>query len=62
MHKKTEAITKLQHPKTFRQLKIFMVSVHHLKKFIPDLAQLCTPLRPLLFTASKFHFACSKKP
>ena len=47
MHKKTDVITKLQHPKTFKQLKSFMRSVHHLNKFIPNLAQLCTQLRPL---------------
>ena len=56
IHKKTEAITNLQHPKTFKQLKSFMGSIHHLNKFIPNLAQLCTPLRPLLSSSSKFHF------
>ena len=33
MHKKTDAITKIQHPKTFKQLKSFMGSDHHLNKF-----------------------------
>ena len=47
MHKKTDADTKLQHPKTFKQLKSFTGSVHQQNKFIPNLAQLCTPLKPL---------------
>ena len=33
-----------------------MGSTHHLNKFIPNLAQLCTPLRPLLSTTNKFNF------
>ena len=56
MHKKTDAITKLHHPTTFKQLKSFMGSVHHLNKFIPNLAQLCAPLRPLLSSSSKIHY------
>ena len=61
MHKKTEAITNLQHPKTFKQLKSFMGSIHHLNKFIPNLAQLCTPLRPLLSSSSKFHYVWNQE-
>ena len=61
MHNKTDAITKLQHPKTFKQLKIFMGSVQHLNKFIQNLAQICTPLKPLLSTASELHFAWEEK-
>ena len=38
MQKKTDAIVSLQHPKTFKQLKSFMGSIHHLNKFIPNLA------------------------
>ena len=48
MQKKNDAIVTLHHPKTFKQLKIFMGSVHHLNNFKPNLAQLCTPLRALL--------------
>ena len=33
-----------------------MASIHHLKKFIPILAQLCSRLCPLLSTANKYHF------
>ena len=50
MQKKTVAYINLKHPKTFEQLKSFMGSIHHLIRFIPNLAQLCTPLRPLLST------------
>ena len=56
MKKKADAIAKLQHQKTFKQLKSFMGSIHHLNKFIPNLAQLCTPLRPLLSTTNQFLF------
>ena len=56
MQKKTVAKVNLQHPKTFKQLKSFMESIHHLNKFIPNLAQLCTPLQPLLSTTNKFNF------
>ena len=45
---KTEAITKLDNPKTLKQLRLFLGSVHHLTKFIPNLAKLSEPLRPLL--------------
>ena len=45
---KTEAITKLDNPKTLKQLRSFLGSVHHLTKFIPNLAKLSEPLRPLL--------------
>ena len=46
--KKTEAIEKLSAPKTFKQLKSFMGSIHHLTRYIPNLAQAATALRPLL--------------
>ena len=46
--KKTEAIEKLSAPKTFKQLKSFMGSIHHLTRYIPNLAQAATVLRPLL--------------
>ena len=34
--KKTEAIEKLLPPKTFKQLKRFMGSIHHLTRYIPN--------------------------
>ena len=45
---KTEAIMKLENPKTLKQLRLFLGSVNHLTKFIPNLAELSEPLRPLL--------------
>ena len=56
MQRKTDAIVQLNHPKTFKQLKCFMGSIYHINKFIPNLAQLCTPLRPLLSNDNKYHF------
>ena len=56
MQKKTDALVNLHQPKTFKQLKSFMGPVHHLNKFIPNLAQLCTPLRPLPSATNKFNF------
>ena len=46
--KKTEAKEKLSPPKTFKQLKNFMGSIHHLTRYIPNLAQTAAALRPLL--------------
>ena len=51
--KKTEAIVKLSPPKTFKQLKSFMGSIHHLTGYIPNLAQTAAALRPLLKNAEK---------
>ena len=56
MQKKTDAIVNLQHPKTFKKLRNFMVTIHHLNKFFPNLAQWRTSLRPLLSTTNKFNF------
>ena len=56
MQKKTDALINLPYPETFKQLKSFMGSIHQLSKIIPNLAQLCNPLRPLLSTTNKFNF------
>ena len=45
---KTEALLKLEPPKTLKQLRSFMGSIHHLTKFIPNLTKISEPLRPLL--------------
>ena len=37
-----------------KQLRSFLGSVHHLSKFIPNLAKICHPLRPLLKKNEKF--------
>ena len=39
---------KLDNPKTLKQFRSFLGSVHHLTNFIPNLAELSKPLRPLL--------------
>ena len=46
--RKTDAIIQLENPKTLKQLRSFMGSIHHLVKFIPNPATLSAPLRPLL--------------
>ena len=37
-----------------KQIRSFLGSVHHLSKFIPNLAKICHPLRPLLKKNEKF--------
>ena len=51
---KTDAIGKLLAPTNLKKLRSFMGSVHHLKKFIPNLSQLCYLLRPLLKKITNF--------
>ena len=45
---KTAAIAEIKAPKTVKQLRSFLGSVHQLSNFIPNLAKICHPLRPLL--------------
>ena len=45
---KTDAIKKLSSPSNLKKIRSPMGSVHHLGKSIPNLSQLCFPLRPLL--------------
>ena len=45
---KTDAIIQLENPKTLKQLRSFMGSIHHLIRFIPKLATLSAPIRLLL--------------
>ena len=51
---KTDAIEKLSSSTNLKKLRSFMRSVHHLGKFIPNLSQLCYPLRSLLKKNTKF--------
>ena len=51
---KTAAILALETPKTLKKLRSFLGSVHYIGKFIPNLAQISHPLRPLLKKTSKF--------
>ena len=50
---KTEAVIKLDPPKTIKQPRSLMGSIHHLHKFIPNLSHLSAPLRPLLSQKEK---------
>ena len=51
---KTDSIGKLSAPSNLKKLRFFMGSDHQLGKFIPNLSQLCYPLRPLLKKNLKF--------
>ena len=51
---KTQAIINLKPPKTHKQLKSFLGSVHHLTKFVPNLATLCRGFRDLLQKDTKY--------
>ena len=60
--RKTDAIIQLENPKTLKQLRSFMGSIHHLIKFIPKLATLSAPIRPLLSSpASKKKIQWNEK-
>ena len=54
LESKTEAILNLSALKNLKQLRSFLGSVHYLGKFIPNLSQLCHPLRPLHKKNTKF--------
>ena len=47
LESKTAAILTLSAPQNLKQLRFFLCSIHYLGKFIPNLSQLCHPLRPL---------------
>ena len=66
LESKTSAILALEAPKTLKKLRSFLGSVHYIGKFIPNLAQIDHPLRPLLRKSSKFiwtaeHENCFKE-
>ena len=52
--RKTQAIEDLKNPKSRKQLKSLMGSLHSLHKFLPKLAELSAPLRPLLSQNNDF--------
>ena len=54
LERKTAAQLSLEAPKTLKKLRSFLGSVHYIGKFIPNLAQISQPLRPLLTKSSKF--------
>ena len=41
-------MAEIKAPEKLKQLRSFLGSVHHLSKFIPNLAKICQPLWPLL--------------
>ena len=47
-NKKTDSIQNLEPPKTLKQLRSLMGSIHQLIKFIPNLASRLDPIRSLL--------------
>ena len=53
---KTEAIQNLKSPNRCKQLKSFLGSVHHLTKFVPNLAIHCRVFRDLLKKDNKYHW------
>ena len=53
--KKTKAISEMDQPHTLKQLRSIMGSIHHMKKFIPNLAELTAPLRSLLSTKNSIN-------
>ena len=48
LESRTAAILSLPAPNNLKQLQSFLGSVHYIGKFIPNLSQLCHPLRPLI--------------
>ena len=54
LENKRAPILALEAPKTLKKLRSFLGSVHYIGKFIPNLAQISHPLRPLLKKTSKF--------
>ena len=54
LQNKTAAILAIPPQSTLKRLRSFLGSVHYIGKFIPHLAQLCHPLRPLLKKSTKF--------
>ena len=52
LESKTAGILVIPPPTTLKRLRSFLGSVYYIGKFIPHLAQLCHPLRPLLKTST----------
>ena len=59
--RKTDAIIQLDNPKTPKQLRSFIGSIHHLIKFIPKLAKLSAPIRPLLSSSTSKKTGMERK-
>ena len=54
LENKTATILAIPSSSTLKRLRSFLGSVHNISKFIPNLAQLCHPFRPLLKKSTKF--------
>ena len=54
LESKTSASLAIPPPSTLKRIRSFLGSVHYIGKFIPHLAQLCHPFRPLLKKSTKF--------
>ena len=54
LERKTAAILTIPPPSTLKRQRSFLGSVHFIGNFIPQLAQLCHPLRPLLKKSTNF--------
>ena len=48
MEEKLQAISEKLRPKIFKDPSSFMGAINQMNKFVPNLANLCAPLRPLL--------------
>ena len=46
--KKTQAILEIPPPKTLKELRKFMGAIHHVNRFVSNLAATCDPFRELL--------------
>ena len=53
---KVQAITDRLRPQNLKDLRSFMGAINRLNRFIPGLAQLCAPLRPLLCKHNKWKW------
>ena len=56
LENKTAAILAIPQPSTLKLLRSFLGSVHYINKFIPNLAEMFHPLRPLLKKLVKFFW------
>ena len=56
LRSKIDGVLQLRAPRTLKQLRGLMGSAHQLNKFVPNLAQLCSPFRTLLQHKEKFKW------
>ena len=56
LKRKTSPIDALKAPKTVTQLKSFMGSIHSLHNYLPAIAEMSAPLRPLLSKKNEYNW------